>query len=379
MAIMRTGSPERNGFRGISSLSASLRVRYSTVRCPLLRRHFDTPFTGKQKKLLDAKQGDKPIMTTHTTHRTAATADERKAQAEALHASIAEQVEKLRNSEQWERFLTFARSFHHYSFGNMLLILSQHPTATKVCGFRQWQSKERQVQRGQKGIRIIGYSQKKIIETDDENEETEHRVPRFPILSVFDIDQTDLMEGCTDDSTPARRLTGTDDLGIVDAVTSHLVSIGWTLERRAIGGVMNGYADPESHTVMIAEGVSPEQASKTAIHELAHILAGHTADLQEYSAHRGLMETEAESIAYVVAGVCGLDTSQYSIGYIANWSDGDTAMIKNTAEHVLSTSRTIIDLLTPEQELKVAAERPADAEYVVPTDPMDELQCDSCQ
>jgi hypothetical protein len=108
------------------------------------------------------------------------------------------------------------------------------------------------------------------------------------------------------------------------------------------------------------------------------VFAGYLSRMNCESAPLGPLDKAPVQID-VVAGVCGLDTSQYSIGYIANWSDGDSAMIKNTAEHVLSTSRTIIDLLTPEQELKVAAERPAAAEYVVRTDPMDELQCDSCQ
>ena len=90
------------------------------------------------------------------------TAEERRAHAEELQDSIAEQVDQLRHSEQWARFLKFAQSFHCYSLGNLLLILDQCPNATRVAGFRQWQAKGRQVRKGERAIRIFGYAQKKI-------------------------------------------------------------------------------------------------------------------------------------------------------------------------------------------------------------------------
>jgi len=71
------------------------------------------------------------------------TAGQRREQAEALHASIADQVHALRSSEEWRRFLDFTRSFHSYSLNNVLLILAQRPTASAVAGYRQWQAKGR--------------------------------------------------------------------------------------------------------------------------------------------------------------------------------------------------------------------------------------------
>jgi hypothetical protein len=89
--------------------------------------------------------------TTPTRH----SAEERKAQAEALHASILEQVEQLAESGQWRRFLDFARSFHQYSLNNLLLILAQNPDATMVAGYRQWQTKGRQVRKNESDRRRI--------------------------------------------------------------------------------------------------------------------------------------------------------------------------------------------------------------------------------
>lgn len=91
---------------------------------------------------------------------TTRTAEQRHQQAEALHASILEQVQRLAESGQWQAFLTFARSFHYYSLNNLLLILAQNPDATMVAGFRQWQAKGRQVRKGAKSIKIFGYREK---------------------------------------------------------------------------------------------------------------------------------------------------------------------------------------------------------------------------
>ena len=90
--------------------------------------------------------------------------------------------------------------------------------------------------------------------------------------------------------------------------------------------------------------------------ETAHVLLGHTEDMPEYALHRGLMETEAESVANVVAGIVGFDTSAYSVGYIAGWADGDTDLIKSTAAGVLRTVHQVATILTPEADAADAAD-----------------------
>jgi antirestriction protein ArdC len=277
------------------------------------------------------------------------TPEHRKAQAEALHASITEQVDALRHSDQWRAFLDFAQSFHPYSLNNLLLIHAQYPTATAVAGFRQWQTKGRQVRTGEKAIRIFGYSSRTIIEQDDTGTETEHRIPRYPILSVFDLAQTDPIPGTDDHTSPAQRLTGHDDHGITDTLTRYLTSQGWTVSREPIPGDANGYVDPATRRVVIDAALSPTHAAKTTIHETAHILLGHTDENpRTYLEHRGLKEIEAESVAYIVAGLTGIDTSTYSIGYITSWTD-DTTTIKTTAEHVLRTAHHITEIHSPTQ------------------------------
>ncbi len=174
--------------------------------------------------------------------RTTKSPEERRAEAEGLHATIAEQVEELRSSEAWTRFLTFAQAFHRYSINNLLLILAQKPEATHVAGYRTWQKLGRQVRKGERGIRIFGGRDvRETVEDEQTGEEKEQRRVRFFPVSVFDMAQTDPIDPEADDpSTLAHRLRGDDPLGILAAVTDYLTGQGWTVEREAIAGWSNG-------------------------------------------------------------------------------------------------------------------------------------------
>lgn len=278
----------------------------------------------------------------NTTTTKQRTAEQRKTQAEALHASIIDQVQQLADSGQWRRFLDFARSFHAYSLNNLLLILAQHPDATMVAGFRQWQTKGRQVREGETSIKIFGYSTRKTTSKDEESEPDpdERTVHYFPVLSVFDITQTDPIDGATAPENPVQQLTGDHDHNVLRPLTAHLENTGWTVTREALAHA-NGYTDPARHTVVLCRDLPPEQAAKTLIHEAAHIELHHIDDLDQYRQHRGRMEVEAESVAYIVAGLTGFDTSAYSIGYITGWANEDLSLIRETATRVLKAAHTI--------------------------------------
>jgi len=267
-------------------------------------------------------------MSTTIAHRAGLSTDEQRARADALHNSISEQVEQLKNSEKWRAFLDFAAAFHSYSLNNLLLILAQKPDASQVAGFRKWQQLGRQVRKGETGIRIFGYSTKKITEENDKNEELERQIVRYPILTVFDIGQTDLIDSAEDTDSITQQLTGADDRGVINALTDYLLAESWSIQYRPLPGNRNGCTDPDARAVILDDGLSSEHTAKTLIHETAHILMGHTSDPVDYVSHRGRMEVEAESVAYTVAGLIGFDTSAYSIGYISGWTDGDTDLIK---------------------------------------------------
>ncbi|WP_285115511.1 ArdC-like ssDNA-binding domain-containing protein [Leifsonia sp. fls2-241-R2A-40a] len=285
-------------------------------------------------------------MTTQTGQATR-TPEQRRALAEALHASIIDQVQQLADSGRWRQFLDFARSFHTYSLNNLLLILAQKPDATMVAGYRQWQTKGRHVRTGETGIRIFGYSQKKasITEEGTTDENAERVVRFFPVLSVFDISQTDAIDGATPTpENPAQLLTGNNDHNLIGSLTAHLTTTGWTLTRKPLTHA-NGYTDPERRSIVLRNDLAPEQEAKTLLHETAHIQLHHIDDLDQYRAHRGRMEVEAESVAYIVAGLAGLETSTYSIGYITQWAGEDLDLIRDTATRVLKATHAIADIL----------------------------------
>lgn len=289
------------------------------------------------------------------TSRKGRTPEQKRAEMEALHEKLAEGVEALRSSQTWADYLRFCASFHRYSFSNLLLILMQSPEACHVAGYRAWQAKGRQVRKGERGIRILGTGTVKVSAEQDEEtgEVVEGRRRVFFPVSVFDIAQTDVMEGHEDTSTVAHRLTGDDEHGILSRVVDHLTASGVSVEFRAIANGANGYTCPADDQagqpvrVVIEERNHPAQQAKTAIHEAAHLILGHLADEPaEYVAHRGRYEVEAESVAYVLAGMLGLDSSDYSTGYVATWAERvEDDVIKETAGRVLAAVHTLAEAL----------------------------------
>lgn len=117
----------------------------------------------------------------------------------------------------------------------------------------------------------------------------------------------------------------------------------------------HGFTQHTSRTITIHDELHPAQAAATMLHEVAHALMH--ADATDYHQHRGIFETEAESVAYIVAGVLGLDTASKSIGYIAGWTEGDVETVKTTASRVLATARTILDGITEDSPTERHAER----------------------
>ena len=286
------------------------------------------------------------------TVRTTKTPEQRREEADALQARIVAQVEALATSEAWTAFLIGAAAFHRYSFSNLLLILSQRPDATQVAGYRKWLSLGRQVRKGETGIRIFAGRDVKVTEKDEATgDETTKRGKKFFPVSVFDISQTDLvdpdgMDPATAAEQVVQRLAGDDEAGIFGAVSDFLTGRGWTVEREVIGGGVNGFTTLDgTKRVVVEAGLSDAHAAKTGLHETAHVLLHAEQDPSAYS-HRGTAEVEAESVAYVTAGLLGMDTTAYSVGYVAGWAKGDLDVIRATAVRVLGAVHTIADALT---------------------------------
>lgn len=284
-----------------------------------------------------------------TVRGTKASAGQRAGELEALHATIVGQIEMLKDSEAWKAWLTYAASFHSYSVRNILLIYAQRPMATQVAGYKSWQERGRQVRKGEHGIRILGGRTVVRTETNpDSGEEEEKRRVQFFPCSVFDVEQTDLVDPPKEPEPIARRLDGSDELGIYGAAFDYLTGLGWQVRREAISGETNGYTRHDGKVIVVDEHLSPAMSAKTLLHESAHALM-HDPEVEgeSYVEHRGEKEVEAESVAYLVAHACGLDTSEYSVGYIAGWAGGrEHELIEKCATRVLDTSRTLLDAIS---------------------------------
>ena len=272
-------------------------------------------------------------------------------------------ITELFDSERYREYLRVMSKFHNYSFNNTLLIAMQKPDASLVAGFSAWKNNfGRNVIKGQKGIKIIApspykvkqemkkidpHTQQPIIGKDGKpvTEEKEITIPAYKIVSVFDVSQT---EGKELPDIAVDELTGDveryrDFFAALEKTSP--VPIGF----EQIPGSSHGYYHLEDKRIAIQEGMSELQTLKTAIHEIAHAKL-HDIDLnapeneQQPRVDRRTREVEAESVAYTVCQHYGLDTSDYSFGYVAGWSSGrELSELKSSLETIRSAAAEIIN------------------------------------
>jgi len=276
-------------------------------------------------------------------------------QALRLGATPGHSAENPRASTECQLPESCIRCNWPHFLGNLLLIGAQAPQATRVAGFRTWQSLGRQVRKGERGIAILApctYRPKTSGSTTDstgEQPQDERGGPAAPaasgkqlrgfrVVHVFDITAT---EGDPLPEVAPTLLVGQAPAGLWDALEGQVLARGYTVHRGDTGRA-NGWTDPTSRTVRVSSDVDDAQAVKTLIHELAHIEAGHVGDLPTYATCRGRCEVEAESVAYVVATAQGMHASGYSFAYVAGWAGGDLSMVRQTADTVTRTARRIL-------------------------------------
>ena len=291
---------------------------------------------------------------TYTPQQKEAARAARAEKVEQMHDELSAAVDALTESGEWQRWLDFLGSFHRYSFNNTMLIQVQCPHATQVAGFKAWQAKGRQVRKGEKGIRIFGKPFRLVSETDEATGETTRKAIKCPppVVSVFDISQTDPIEGVEQPTAPVAQLQGDDHAALYERISQWMTGQGWTVTREQIPGESNGYCTVDgTRRIVVDADLSDAHAAKTAIHEAAHAIL-HTDDDGKLTTEpdQATRELEAESVAYVVAGLHDLDTSDYSVGYVASWSGGQADTVKATAVRVQEAVHLIADALTDEDQ-----------------------------
>jgi antirestriction protein ArdC len=252
---------------------------------------------------------------------------------------LARAVEQLADSETFAAWLRARAAFHDYSFGNVCLIVSQRPDATRVAGYKTWQKLGRQVTRGEKGIRILAPCRVKREEVLPSGETRDaFRVVGFRCVSVFDVSQT---EGDALPDLEYRPLEG-DAPDLADFLCGVAMSAGLEIRREALSGDMHGYLKRSEKLIVVDSECSGAMAAKVVAHELGHYFDPWlTANPTAYGAHRGDCEAVAESVAYVVAARYGLDAGPSAVAYVAGWTEGDANRVRELAERIDAATRAI--------------------------------------
>lgn len=274
-------------------------------------------------------------------------------------------IKELFDSERYKEYLRVMSKFHAYSLNNTLLIAMQKPDASLVAGLSSWNNNfGRKIIKGQKGIKIIAPSPfkttqevekiepdtgKPVIGKDGKpvTEEKEITIPSYRVVSVFDVSQT---EGKELPTIAVDKLTGSvenykDFFAALEKTSP--VPVGF----EQIAGKSHGYYNLKDKRIAIQEGMGELQTLKTAVHEIAHAKL-HDIDLnapkdeQQPRIDRYTREVQAESVAYTVCQHYGLDTSEYSFGYIAGWSSGrELPELKSSLETIRNTAVELIDTI----------------------------------
>lgn len=269
-------------------------------------------------------------------------------------------LKELFESEKYKSYLSTMSKFHNYSFNNTLLIAMQKPEATLVAGYQAWQKNfERHVNKGEKAIRILAPAPYKIKEERDkldpvtgemmfdengmpQKEETEVTIPAFRAVSVFDVSQTD---GKPIPELEVNELLSTVE-GYEDFVQALINISPVPIAFEDIPGDSKGYFSTAEKRIAVQENMSESQTLKTMVHEVAHSRL-HDKEVNQSMdipvKDRNTKEVEAESVAFTVCQHFGIDTSDYSFGYIAGWSSGrNMKELKSSLDTIRKTASELI-------------------------------------
>lgn len=317
-----------------------------------------------------SKRTKKPAKRRMSPAKFAKVREESNREVAELHERLNEAVTTLASSEGWTRMLQQLATgrLTRYSFRNVLLILAQCPHATAVGTVRQWNERGRLVRKGAPRIRIL--KPMTIRERDEDGKpvkDEDGKIKTFTIyrpFSVWDISETVPMDGAEAPDVPelGAKVEGSAPADLWDRLTSHAAGHGYTVETGPTGSA-DGYTEPKTRTVRVRDSDPEAHRVVTLAHEVAHIECGHVASMDEYRTHRGRMETEAESVAYIVCGTAGLDAGLTSVPYIAQWAGKTPEAVAETltavGETVLSAVRAILTSTDPGDEAQAQAEAEA--------------------
>ncbi|MCQ2802796.1 MAG: ImmA/IrrE family metallo-endopeptidase [Bacilli bacterium] len=255
-------------------------------------------------------------------------------------------VRDVFESNKFQEVLDTMSKFHSYSMNNIILIESQRPTATNVAGFSTWKKLGRNVIKGESGIQILAPVPRKydveVEKTDKDGNVTKEIEQKeymsFRVAYVFDIEQTEGKELTLDITKTLDRENPNYEM-LYDTLKQ--ITDCKVIEEDT--GKANGYFNKVDNVIAVKKDNPLEQKIKTIIHEIAHSKLHNTPEASFMdSKHK---EIEAEATAYVVCNYLGIDSSDYSFGYVVGWSrDKESDYLKSVLDKIKDVSNEIIDL-----------------------------------
>ena len=267
-------------------------------------------------------------------------------------------IKEIYESGRWAEYISVMSKFPNYSINNCILIASQCPQASYVCGYKKWGEFNRNVVKGSTGIMIIAPVKRKV-----DVEELKYDANNHPILNedgsqasetvtrefnsfrscyVFDLSQT---EGEPLPSLVNRLEDSVEDYELLKEALLHISPVPITFQD--IPGDANGFFSPKDMLIAVQEGMPELQTIKTMLHEIGHATLGHGGKDDKWD--KETHEVQAESVAYWVSGMLNLDTSDYSFGYITGWSkDREMTELKENLDLIKNTANDLVTKIDDE-------------------------------
>jgi antirestriction protein ArdC len=305
---------------------------------------------------------------TTNKHRKGLSHEERAAKVVALNAQLAQAVETLTTSDGWMRMLAASAKLHRYSANNVLMLAIQAyergTEITRVAGFRRWLELGRCVTKGEKGYVVIAPVRRRLSREEaaqaaargecayDSESQPALVIRGFKSERLFDIAQTSVVDPEKWIDEPAMpQLTGSAPAGLWDKLAALIGAEGFTLDRHDAtpeDGSAHGWTRYSDHTMWIRPNVDEAEACRIALHEVAHVRCDHGAR----QVSRTQRETEADSVAWIVGQVVGVDFTEATAIYLGGWAgsgDKQKDVLTAAAEAVHRAANYMIGVLAPEQ------------------------------
>lgn len=286
----------------------------------------------------------------------------REAAMQEMYNKIEEGVQNVFTSENYKKYLDTVSKFRRYSPNNTILIMLQNPEASLVAGYRKWEQLGRNVKKGEKAIYILSpniknkYEYKETVERDEYGRivynadgterktkvkvSTEQKyISGFSRVAVFDVSQTE-GEPLADIVQILPETVTQEYADAVSAALDSLTKVKHETEKLGVGH--NGYCQYEKNRIVLAEGLNSDMQIRTHVHEVAHYLL-HGKDGNQKERTREQRELQAESVAYIISNRLGIDTSDYTFGYIAAWNGHDTSELKTILKDTQKATELIFN------------------------------------